>query len=91
MFLFPKRLYRAFVRGRHCTNLYRDGFPESELPNKTLDWLRRGLGLNEIDMPVTPGDKLAFALWCITGALYHAAWLAAGVAILCWIVMHLWK
>ena len=90
MVLFPKRLYRAFIRGRHCSNLYRHGFPESELPNKTLDWLRGRFGLKENDVSATPGDKLAFAFWCITGALYHAAWFAAGSAILWWIVTHVW-
>jgi hypothetical protein len=86
MVLFPKRLYRAFIRGRHCSNLYRDGFPESELPNKHLDWLRDRLGLKEADLPATPGDKLAFIFGCIAGAFYHAAWVAAGATTLWWVV-----
>ena len=91
MFLFPKRLYRAFIRGRHCTNLYRDGFPESELANKNVDWLRDRLGLNGSKVPATPGDRIAFAFWCVAGAAYHAAWFAAGAAILWWFVTHLSK
>ena len=85
MVLFPKRLYRAFIRGRHSANLYRDGFPESDLPNKNLGWLRGQLRLNKGDVPATSRDRIAFAFWCIVGATYHAAWFAAGAAVLWWI------
>jgi hypothetical protein len=91
MFLFPKRLYRAFVRGRHCANLYRDGFSESELPEKTVEWLRARLRSKADREETTPGDQIAFAFWCVVGVIYHAAWFAAGAAILWWIVTHLWK
>jgi len=86
MFLFPKRLYRAFIRGRHSLNLYREGFPESELPNKTLQWLRERLRANETAQPAAIGDRIAFAFWCVAGAAYHAAWFAGGAAILWYIV-----
>ncbi|MEY2501784.1 MAG: hypothetical protein QOI07_2118 [Verrucomicrobiota bacterium] len=82
IFLFPRRLYRAFVRGRHCANLYRDGFPESELQNKTLDWLRGRLGLKTDTACATGRDRIAFAFWCVVGIVYHGAWFAAGAAIL---------
>jgi hypothetical protein len=77
--LFPRRLYRAFIRGRHCANLYRNGFPESELPNKTLEWLRTQLGANERARQATVSDRLAFAFWCVAGPAYHAAWVVAGL------------
>lgn len=79
--LFPKRLYRAFIRGRHCANLYRENFPESELPTKTVEWLRTRLGIERADLTATPRDKLAFAFWCLLAAGYYAAWLAIGIAI----------
>lgn len=86
--LFPRRLYRAFIRGRHCFNLYGEGFPESELQNKTLDWLRGRLGVKDQGIRATPSDKLAFAFWCVLATVYHAAWFAAGAAIL-WIVVRM--
>ncbi|MEY2507863.1 MAG: hypothetical protein QOH01_2192 [Verrucomicrobiota bacterium] len=86
MVLFPRRLYRAFVRGRHCANLYRDGFPEAELPNKTLDWLRGRLGLKTDTASATGRDRIAFAFWCVVGIVYHGAWFAGGAAILWWLV-----
>lgn len=89
MFLFPKRLYHAFVRGRHCSNLYRTGFPDAELPNKNVGWLRERLGLKKRDVPATSRDGIAFVFWCITSAGYHATWFATGAMILWWIIMHL--
>jgi hypothetical protein len=77
--LFPKRLYHAFIRGRHAANLYRDGFPESELPNKTLAWLRARLRVKENATRATMRDGLAFAFWCVAGAAYHGGWLIAGL------------
>ena len=50
MALFPKRLYRAFVRGRHAANLYREGFPETELRTKTVGWLRHRLQIDRDDI-----------------------------------------
>lgn len=87
--LFPRRLYRAFIRGRHCANLYRDGFPESELPNKTLEWLRGRLRANAGPPEPTISDQWAFAFWCVVGIAYHAGWLLGGAAILWWIVFRL--
>jgi hypothetical protein len=89
MFIYPRRLYLAFIRGRHCSNLYRGGFSESELPAKRLDWLRDRLGLKEGDPPARPGDKLAFTFWCLVGAVYHAAWFVTGLAIFWWILAKL--
>lgn len=90
MVLFPNRLYRAFLRGRRCANLYREGFPESELPNRTLRWLRERLRPMKGPARVAISDRLAFAFWCFAGAIYHAAWLLAGAGILWWILVRPW-
>jgi hypothetical protein len=82
--LFPKRLFRAFVRGRHCVNLYQEGFPESDLSARAVEWLRDRLGIGR-DHEASMSDKLAFALWCFIALSYHGAWLVFGVAILWWI------
>jgi hypothetical protein len=89
MALVPRRLYRAFIRGRHCANLYHDGFPESELPNKTLEWLRDRVRVNTAPPEPTIRDRLAFALGCFVGAVYHAAWFFGGAVILWWTVFRL--
>ena len=89
MVLFPKRLSRAFVRGRHCPNLYRDGFPESELPKKTVEWLRERLRLSDGEVKARVVDNVAFVFWCAVAIAYHAVWFAAGAALLWWIVLKL--
>lgn len=87
--LFPRRLYRAFLRGRHCANLYRDGFPESELPKRTLEWLRNRIHLIASPPKATIRDRLAFAFWCFAGVAYHAAWVVGGAFALWWIAVRL--
>ena len=86
MALFPKRLYRAFMRGRHAANLYREGFPESELSNKTVGWLRNRLRSSPDDSRPSIRDRLAFAFWCLVAIGYHALYLIAALAILWWIL-----
>ena len=46
LFLAPRRLWRAFVRSRGSTNLYRLGFDERSL-NGTVGALRERLGLRD--------------------------------------------
>ena len=79
MVLFPRRLFRAFVRGRRCGNLYRTGFPESELPRTTVELLRARLEREQGPAHATIRDRITFALWCIAGATYHGAWGVAGL------------
>lgn len=79
--MFPGRLYRAFIRGRHAKNLYREGFPDAELPRKTVRWLRDFAGATKA-VNVRGRDRLAFTIWCAIGIAYHAAWVAGGTAIL---------
>lgn len=89
MALFPRRLYRAFIRGRHAANLYREGFPEAELGDRTVGWLRRRLQIEGDDAAPRPSDRIAFTRWCIIALAYHGACAVAGLAILWWILTRL--
>jgi hypothetical protein len=71
--LFPKRVFRAFVRGRHAANLYHDPLSEADLTAATVDWLREKLGIAGEDLPARVSDRAAFAFWCAIGVAYHAA------------------
>jgi monoterpene epsilon-lactone hydrolase len=82
MVLFPKRLFRAFVRGRRAANLYREGFPESELSTKSVAWLREKLGIDGADFPPRFKNRLAFAFWCVVAFAYHSALPVAGLIVL---------
>ncbi len=81
LFLFPRRLYHAFLRGRHSTNLYRDGFPEAELSEKTVEWLRERLATSRERELSAFRDRIAFVFWCVGALVYHGTCLAAGAAI----------
>jgi acetyl esterase/lipase len=72
MVLFPKRLFRAFVRGRRAANLYREGFPQSRLATNSVGWLREKLGISGEDSPALLSDRLAFVFWCVVALAYHA-------------------
>jgi hypothetical protein len=82
MVLFPKRLFRAFVRGRRAANLYREGFPEEQLSTKSVGWLREKLGICGEDLPVRRNDRVAFVFWCAVAFAYHAALPLAGLIVL---------
>ena len=91
MVLFPRRLYRAFIRGRRCANLYGKGFSESELATKSVGWLRERCGIRLDESKASASYKLAFVFWCLVAFAYHAAWFAVGGGILWWIVTNLLK
>ena len=62
LFLAPARVFRAFVRGRHSTNLYAEGFREALL-SENLGLLRKRLGVSEPRVAVSSSDVLAFVVW----------------------------
>src|SRR5215207_7574608 len=77
--VFPRATYRAFVRGRHSTNLYGDEWDESILGRRVGE-LRGRLGLDvEEEARATRDDKVSFALWAAASA---AAYVATGAVML---------
>ena len=81
MVMFPKRLFRAFVRGRRANNLYREGFPEARLSKATVGWLRERVGVTSEAQLITAADRTAFAFWCLVAFAYHAALPAAALVL----------
>ncbi|HEX8118747.1 MAG TPA: hypothetical protein VF521_15835 [Pyrinomonadaceae bacterium] len=74
LFVFPRAVYRAFVRGRHSSNLYGDEWDESIL-GRTVGELRGRLGLDVGEARATREDRLSFVLWAAASA---AAYVATG-------------
>jgi hypothetical protein len=70
LFLSPRRMLRAFVRGRHSRNLYGEGFNAMRLSQRVGD-LRRELGLEGPAVRASALDLLAFAGWVLLGVLYN--------------------
>ena len=58
----PQAVYRAFMRGRHTKNLYREEFTESLL-SPTVGDLRHRLNLAASLPPPTLSDHVAFGGW----------------------------
>jgi hypothetical protein len=74
----PRATYRAFVRGRHSTNLYGEVWDDSVLGRRVGE-LRRRLGLESVEVRATRDDKVSFALWAAASA---AAYVATGALLL---------
>jgi hypothetical protein len=70
--LFPRAVYRAFVRGRHSTNLYGDSWDESILGRRVGE-VRHRLKLDEEVARPTRDDQVAFAVWAGASAAAYAA------------------
>jgi hypothetical protein len=64
----PRRLYRAFVRGRHSRNLL-DRRCDDALLARTVGDVRRELGLDREIPPPTAADRRRFAFWAARAAL----------------------
>lgn len=68
----PKRLFRAFVRGRRAANLYKKGFDESCLSTTTVGMLRDELGLRAPTPKASATDIGLFVFWCSLAVLVWA-------------------
>ncbi len=70
LFVNPRAVYRAFIRGRHTRNLYDRPFDDALL-EQPLGELRAQLGFfHDQDHRATPRDRLAFALWVTLAGLF---------------------
>lgn len=70
----PRRVWRAFVRGRHSGNFYRESLPlDPAVLEQDIDEVRQRLRLDRDAPTATLADRLAFAGWIvlalITGAI----------------------
>lgn len=69
----PRGLYRAFLRGRRCANLYSTEFTD-ELLSQRVGEYRRRLKLDGPCAPPTTRDRAAFVFWAVAGvAAYFGA------------------
>jgi hypothetical protein len=76
----PGQTFRAFVRGRHSRNLYREAFGDALL-GESLTHARRRLGLDQPVPPAKVRDAVAFAAWTALGVAVLAASAAPLVAL----------
>ncbi len=83
----PRRVYAAFIRGRHALNLYSGVFEESLL-DAEVGALRRQLKLDQPLPSANARDRLSFWLWSVIAMslmlteLLFACALVAGLVLL---------
>jgi len=70
--VWPHRVYRAFMRGRRCGNLYYEEWDDSILAARVGE-VRSRLGLDAADVRPTTRDRLAFVFWAGVSALTYFA------------------
>jgi hypothetical protein len=75
----PRRLFRAFVRGRRARNLYHEGFAEARLGEVTVGILRARVRWDAAPPAAGWLDVAAFVAWCAIAVLWHAALAALGI------------
>ncbi len=77
LLLAPRAVFRAFVRGRHSRNLYRETFSDTLL-GRTVGATRADLGLDAADVSPNAADIAAFGAWCLVGMVGGGTALALG-------------
>ena len=80
IFLAPRAVFRAFVRGRHTGTLYHQGEFHDGLLTQSVGDVRRQLGLDRTVPPATLGDAVAYAAWTAAGL----AWTFGPLVLLVW-------
>lgn len=72
LFVYPRGVYRAFLRGRRSRNLYFDEWDEAIL-SRSVGEVRRRLGLDSGAARPTDDDRRAFVFWSAASLLAYAA------------------
>lgn len=86
LFLAPRRIFRAFVRGRRTRNLYREPWQAIRLEDPVGAWRQR-LGLDLGGDRRRPGDALCFVGFVTVGLL---GWAVNSLLFLLPFVLLLW-
>ncbi len=84
LFVSPRRVFRAFVRGRHCRNLYGEELG-ADLLEETVPALRSRLALDRAPPAPRAGDAAAFAPLVLAALLAGVGPAALLLALVLWI------
>ena len=78
----PRETFRAFVRGRHTSSLYRRWESRETLAAMPVAELRESLGIDRPTPATSVGDIASFAAWTVVGVFVLLAPLALAVVVL---------
>jgi hypothetical protein len=86
--LYPKSVYKAFIRGRHSKNLYQIQLDKDELMNCEVNTLRQKLNLVQTDFTPKLKDNLAFGVWSIIACVSFLLPMVVGLGLI-WFIIEL--
>ena len=85
LYFAPRAVYRAFVRGRHSRNCYRECYDAALLEQK-IGPLRERLGLRGGECVPRATDGVAFVGWSMTGLMLQFVSGLPLYALLFWLI-----
>jgi hypothetical protein len=86
----PRRVWQAFLRGRHSSNLYRREFGDALLTS-TVGTLRHDLSLDQPLPAASIRDVATFAAWSVLAVLTFLVHVALSLAPLGIVIILLWR
>jgi len=76
MFFFPRKTFRAFIRGRRTTNLYLSNYKKEDLVKMSVAEVQQLLGLAQPDLsPAKREEVFAFLGWWLVSSLWYIPFL----------------
>ncbi|HLP52485.1 MAG TPA: hypothetical protein VK154_16470 [Chitinophagales bacterium] len=82
LIFFPRKTFRAFIRGRRTQNLYRNHYKKEDLMKMSIAQIQDLLQLNKADnSPAKAKEVLAFIGWSLVSALWYLPFLVLCAAI----------
>lgn len=89
-FLFyPRKTFRAFIRGRRTTNLYLKKYSKNELMKMSIADVQQLLNLVNYDQsPARPKEALAYLGWWLVSCLWYMPFLVV-FALIAWVLFFL--
>ena len=76
VFFFPRKTFRAFIRGRRTTNLYLSHYKKEDLEKMSIREVQTKLGLDVSDSSAAKTNEiLAFIGWSLVSALWYIPFL----------------
>jgi len=76
VFFFPRKTFRAFIRGRRTTNLYLSNYKKEDLVKMSVAEVQQLLGLDKPDSsPANRKEVFAFIGWWLVSSLWYIPFL----------------
>jgi hypothetical protein len=89
LFIFPRVVFDAFIRGRRSGSLYHHTYSYQEIVQMQVQEVRAKLRLDTPPYPAQPAEIMAFAGWWLASFGLSLLIFVAPVAVPIWCVVHL--